>query len=433
MKPNILYLHSHDTGRYVQPYGYPVPTPSIQRLAEQGVLFRQAFCGGPTCSPSRASLLTGMSAHSCGMIGLAHRGFRLNDYAQHIVHTLRKAGYVSTLIGMQHEADDAGAIGYDCVLPLKGASARDVAPAGAEFLKGKPKQPFFLSVGFLETHREYPEPGPAEDPRYVRPPAPLPDAPETRQDMAAFKASARRLDAGMGLVLDALDESGLAGDTLVICTTDHGIAFPSMKCNLTDHGIGVMLIMRGPGGFEGGKVCDALVSQIDVFPTVCELAGIERPPWLQGRSIMPLIRGEAEEVNEAVFSEVTYHAAYEPLRCVRTKRWKYVRRYDARGRPNLPNCDDSPSKDLWLAHDWRKRPLAREELYDLAFDPNEAHNLAGSRAVAGVLKEMRGRLERWMRATDDPILKGLPVPAPPGAVANDPDGLSPNEEPRPVA
>jgi arylsulfatase A-like enzyme len=194
-----------------------------------------------------------------------------------------------------------------------------------------------------------------------------------------------------------------------------------------------MLIMRGPGGFEGGKVCDALVSQIDVFPTVCELAGIERPPWLQGRSIMPLIRGEAEEVNEAVFSEVTYHAAYEPLRCARTKRWKYIRRYDARGRPNLPNCDDSPSKDLWLAHDWRKRPLAREELYDLAFDPNEAHNLAGSRAVAGVLKEMRGRLDRWMRATDDPILKGLPVPAPPGAVANDPDGLSPNEEPRPVA
>ena len=433
MKPNILYLHSHDTGRYVQPYGYPVPTPSIQRLAEQGVLFRQAFCGGPTCSPSRASLLTGMSAHSCGMIGLAHRGFRLNDYTQHVVHTLRKAGYASTLIGMQHEADDAGAIGYDRVLPLKGASARDVVPAAAEFLKGKPKQPFFLSVGFLETHREYPEPGPAEDPRYVRPPAPLPDAPETRQDMAAFKASARRLDAGMGLVLDALDESGLAGNTLVICTTDHGIAFPSMKCNLTDHGIGVMLIMCGPGGFEGGKVCDALVSQIDVFPTVCELAGIERPPWLQGRSIMPLIRGEAEEVNEAVFSEVTYHAAYEPLRCVRTKRWKYVRRYDARGRPNLPNCDDSPSKDLWLAHDWRKRPLAREELYDLAFDPNEAHNLAGSRAVAGVLKEMRGRLERWMRATDDPILKGLPVPAPPGAVANDPDGLSPNEEPRPVA
>ena len=433
MKANILYLHSHDTGRYVQPYGYPVPTPSIQRLAEQGILFRQAFCGGPTCSPSRAALLTGQSAHSSGMIGLAHRGFRLNDYAQHIVHTLRKAGYASTLIGMQHEADDAGAIGYDRVLPLKGASARDVAPAAAEFLKGRPKQPFFLSVGFLETHREYPEPGPQEDPRYVRPPAPLPDAPETRQDMAAFKASARRLDAGMGLVLDALDESGLAGNTLVICTTDHGIAFPSMKCNLTDQGIGVMLIMRGPGGFEGGKVCDALVSQIDVFPTVCELAGIERPPWLQGRSIMPLIRGEAEEVNEAVFSEVTYHAAYEPLRCARTKRWKYVRRYDARGRPNLPNCDDSPSKDLWLAHDWRKRPLAREELYDLAFDPNEAHNLAGSRAVAGVLKEMRGRLERWMRATDDPILKGLPVPAPPGAVANDPDGLSPNEEPRPVA
>jgi len=432
-RPNILYLHSHDTGRYVQPYGYAVPTPSIQRLAEQGILFRQAFCGGPTCSPSRASLLTGQAAHSSGMIGLAHRGFRLNDYSQHIVHALRKAGYTSTLIGMQHEADDAAVIGYDRIAPLKGSSAHEVAQAVAEFLKGRPGQPFFLSVGFFETHREYPEPGPAEDPRYCRPPAPLPDTPETRRDMAAFMASARQLDAGIGAVLEALDDGALAGNTLVICTTDHGIALPAMKCNLTDHGIGVMLIMRGPGGFEGGKVCDALVSHIDVFPTLCELGGIERPPWLQGRSIMPLIRGEAEEINEAVFSEVTYHAAYEPMRCVRTKRWKCIRRYDPRGRPNLPNCDDSPSKDLWLAHGWRKRPLAREELYDLVFDPNEAHNLAGNRAVAAVLKEMRGRLDRWMKETDDPILRGLPVPAPPGAVANAPDGLSPNEEPRPVS
>ena len=99
-RPNILYIHSHDTGRYVQPYGYAVPTPNIQRLAEEGVLFRQAFCASPTCSPSRACLLTGQYAHNNGMLGLAHRGFSLNDYSHHLLHTLRRVGYVSALAGV---------------------------------------------------------------------------------------------------------------------------------------------------------------------------------------------------------------------------------------------------------------------------------------------------------------------------------------------
>ena len=102
MKPNIIYIHSHDTGRYVQPYGHNVPTPNIQRLAEQGILFRQAFCAAPTCSPSRAALLTGQAAHSAGMTGLVNRGFGLSDYSQHILHTLHGAGYHTVLAGLQH-------------------------------------------------------------------------------------------------------------------------------------------------------------------------------------------------------------------------------------------------------------------------------------------------------------------------------------------
>src|ERR671929_1909800 len=95
--PNILYIHSHDSGRYLQPYGHAVPTPNLQRLASEGVLFRRAFSCAPTCSPSRAALLTGQFPHQNGMIGLAHRGFRLNDYSRHLVHTLREAGYWSAL------------------------------------------------------------------------------------------------------------------------------------------------------------------------------------------------------------------------------------------------------------------------------------------------------------------------------------------------
>jgi len=426
-KPNILYLHSHDTGRYIQPYGHAIPTPNLQKLADEGILFRNNFSGNPTCSASRACLLTGQCAHANGMVGLAHRGFSLRDYSRHIVNTLRTAGYTSALAGIQHVArgmdDPWRIIGYDRFL----GEPKVAHERACEFLDSGPEQPFFLSVGFFETHRRFPEPGPDDDPDVCLPPLPLPDTPETRRDMAAYKASARILDGKMGMVLDALDRNGLADDTIVICTTDHGIAFPRMKCNLTDGGIGVMLIVRGPGGFEGGAACDSLVSHLDVYPTICDLVGIDHPSWLEGTSLMPVVTGERDEVRDEIFAEVNYHAAYEPKRCVRTKRWKYIRRFGGRETPVLPNCDDSPSKNVWMDHGWAEMRLPEEALYDLVFDPAETDNLAGESGVSDVLADMRGRLNRWMRETDDPLLDG-PVPAPKGARINDPDGISPGEE-----
>lgn len=428
-RPNILYIHSHDTGRFTQPYGHAVPTPNLQKLAEQGMLFRNAFSAAPTCSPSRAALLTGQCSHSSGMLGLAHRGFSLNDYTQHIVHTLKAAGYTTALSGVQHvvAAKQIAKIGYDQLLSPNGR-APVAAAAAVEFLKSAPKQPFFLDVGFTETHRDYPPAGPLEDERYCRPPAVLPDTAQTRKDMAQFKASARIMDNAVGQVLQALADAGLAEQTLVISTTDHGIAFPTMKCSLTDDGIGVMLTMRGPGGFSGGKVCDALVSHVDVFPTICDLLQIKHPAWLQGHSLMPLLDGKTTEIRDAIFAEVTFHAAYEPKRAVRTKRWKYIRRFDDRKGPNLPNCDDGPSKAMWVEQGWRTQPAAHEALFDLMFDPSERRNLIDDPTVQPALKDMRARLERWMKETNDPLLKG-PVPPPPGSLVNDPDGLSPREKP----
>src|SRR5689334_20845385 len=209
-RPNILYLHSHDTGRYIQPYGYDVPTPNLQKLAGEGILFRQAFDAAPTCSPSRAALLTGECPHDNGMLGLAHRGFSLNDYNRHILHWLRPHGYRSTLIGVQHIAKDPKTIGYDEIVETKGNHVASVAPAAVRFLKERPKEPFFLDIGFFETHREYPEPSEREDVRFTEPPVTVPDTAATRQDMAAFHASARLMDAGAGAVLDALEAAGLA-------------------------------------------------------------------------------------------------------------------------------------------------------------------------------------------------------------------------------
>ncbi len=422
-QPNILYLHSHDTGRYVQPYGHAVATPHLQNLAEEGVLFRQAFTASPTCSPSRACLLTGESPHNNGMLGLAHRGFALNDYRHHIVHTLRQYGYESALSGIQHIGTSPELIGYDRIL----GGHLEADSKAVEFLRAKHDHPFFLDVGFFETHREFPSEHPDDDPRYCLPPAPLPDTPEIREEMARFKRSARDLDRRMGRVLDALAESGLADTTLVICTTDHGIAFPRMKCTLHDSGIGVMLIMRGPGGFTGGKVCDAMVSQIDIFPTICHLLRIPPPSWLQGTSMLPLINGGAPLINDAIFTEINYHASYEPMRSVRTLRWKYIRRYDPRQGPVLPNCDASLAKSIWMASGWRTMPPEDEMLYDLVFDPNEAHNLAANPAHQVVLRECRARLEKWMRETCDPLLLNGDLPLPSTAQLNDRGGINPGD------
>jgi arylsulfatase A-like enzyme len=174
-----------------------------------------------------------------------------------------------------------------------------------------------------------------------------------------------------------------------------------------------------------------MVSQIDLFPTICELLEIDRPGWLQGRSVLPLVREEAEEINHQIFAEVTYHAAYEPQRAIRTSRWKYIRRFGERTLPVLPNIDDSPSKDVWLRHGGAERQPDMEQLYDLTVDPMEQDNLAVDPASMTALTDMRQRLEHWMKETDDPLLNG-PVTASAGVLINDPNGQSPRDQPRTV-
>jgi N-sulfoglucosamine sulfohydrolase len=425
---NILYLHSHDTGRYVQPYGHAIPTPNIQWLADQGVMFRNAFCAAPSCSGSRAALLTGEYCHTNGMMGLAHRGFSLYDYDHQLVRTLASAGYHTELIGEQHISADPGMLGYQVVHEIEDTRVNSVGPAAIGALKRRIPEPFFMSVGFFETHRSFFAPSSVRDRVYSLPPPFLPDTPEIREDVAAYKASARSLDHGVGSVLNALQETGLDENTLVICTTDHGLAFPTAKASLLDRGIGVMLILRGPG-FTGGRALDQLVSHVDVFPTVCEVAGIEPPPWLVGRSLVPLAAGSEEPgVRREIFSELTYHAAYEPQRAIRTERYKYLRRFDDYPYPVLANCDEGPSKDAYLARGWDKRRVSRESLHDLFFNPGEGRNLVHDPEYAEILDELRARLLLWMQETSDPLLSG-PVPAPAGALINAQNQRSANDPP----
>lgn len=422
-KYNILYLHSHDTGRYIQPMGHAVETPHLQKLAEEGVLFRKAFTSNPTCSPSRACLLTGQYAHANGMYGLAHRGFGMDDYSKHIVNFLKPHGYTSALSGIQHivaphnEDTIKEVIGYDHVST---DPTMDPQVAAIDFLKNHDKEaPFFLSVGFFQTHRKFPTAHPLDDTRYTMPPAPLPDTPEVREDMTRFKQSARELDWRIGNILAELEELGLKENTIVICTTDHGIAFPKMKCNLTDHGTGVFLIMRGPERLTGGKVVDGMVDQIDIFPSLCEVLDVEAPDYLQGASFMPMVNGKAESTRDELFSSVNFHAAKEVKRAVRTNEWRYMKYYQNYGKTVMPNCDAGLSKDTLLEFNWKDLKVEDEYLFNVIQDPNETNNLIDDQQYAPVLEEMKAKLAKIQKDTGDPLLEADDIIKPKAAYVND--------------
>lgn len=408
-RPNIIYINSHDTGRYISPYGFNVRTPNLQKLAENGVLFRQSFSAAPTCSPSRASLCTGMYPHSCGMIGLGNRGVHLFDNSKHIAHTLKDNGYETigsdNHLGIGNTKATIQDLGYE--KELKWNATKDAV----DYIKQPHEKPFFMSLSYTLTHRINEGFGveldkEKDDSRYVLTPAPLADTPEIRRDWAHFLSTAHALDVEMGKVFDAVEEAGIKDNTLIIATTDHGVAFPAMKCNLTVHGVGIFLIMYGPNNFNGGKVIDALVSQVDIFPTICDLAGIQKPEWLQGQSMVDLVNGKQQQIHDEIFAEVTYHAAYEPMRSMRTNRYAYIQRFGPRRRPVLANCDRSPTKDEWMKHGFSEMHIPDEMLFDKFFDPQEMNNLAFNPQYEHILTEMRLRLFDWMEQTDDPLLDG---------------------------
>lgn len=435
---NVLYVHTHDTGRFIQPYDAAVPTPNLMKLAEGGTLFRNAYCCGPTCSPSRAALLTGQPPHQNGMYGLAHRGFSLNDYSKHLANYLKQFGYETALFGMQHECKDPNGIGYDRVFvdPRRGAedlTSWDLSngDAAIAYLREKHDKPFFMSYGLMHTHRPFLEIDYSVDPDYLHVPHCLPDNDMTRQDFAGFITSAMRADMCIGRVLKELDNQGLTDDTLIIYTTDHGIAFPHMKCNLYDTGIGVSLIMKYKGNPSAGKVKDGLVSHVDIYPTLCDMLGIPKPQWLTGQSLMPILNNEAQEVNDAVYSEVTYHAATEPQRCVRTKRYKYIKRYAVNDNYVPANIDAGESKTFMLDEGLLERQIDREMLFDLSFDPAERNNLIAHPDYAQAAASMRALLAKHMEDTEDFAESGS-LPRPEGIVLNkitclEPDSKNPDD------
>jgi arylsulfatase A-like enzyme len=417
-KPNIIYFHTHDTGRYISPYGYHVPSPNYQRLAAEGLTFKHMHSVSPTCSPSRAALLTGEYPHQNGMISLAHKGAKLNDMNSHLVHTLKPNGYHTVLIGFHHVINwpEFESLGYDEYRQAgSGAHGPKIAAEALDFLDHQDsEQPFFASIGISETHRVFPSEVPEGAERYLRPPAPFPDTDVYRKDMAAYIESLKYPDAALGQILDKLEETGMRENTLIICTTDHGVAFPSMKNNLTDHGTGVLFILSGPG-IAQGTVTDAIATQLDVFPTICDFTGIEKPERLEGKSLLPLVNNETKELHEVIFTESNYHGyGYHPFRCIRDGRYAYIEGFEDNEWSKFPRSDASPTDEAWTKAGWGAEVAPKERLFDTTFDPHEVNNLSQHPAYQEIKTRLQSRLLEHLKATNDPILNG-PIPAPEGA------------------
>ena len=441
-KPNIVYLHAHDLGRYCEPFGYAIPAPNLMRLCHEGIFFRQCHSAAPSCAPSRAALVTGRWPHCNGMLGLPSPslGYQLDDYQQHLGWWLKAQGYTCALSGVQHVArepmvDPHAVLPYDEWLTADDWDAPGIqrsmtAPCAVEYLNRDHTQPFFLSIGLLDPHRDnkgdratFVESTATERAhdldqraRYVQPWPHMPDNPVTRSEMAAFIDGVCAMDDDIGRIMRALNTTQRRNDTLVIFTSDHGPGVAGMKCTLTDRGTGVPLIIRGPldpsygpsCDFTGGQVNDALLSQIDLYPTLCELIDAATPDHVQGRSLMPLIRGEADQINPHIFSEQTYHwdASPRAQRAVRTQRYKYVRHVGEQAQ----GVDPGPAQHWWRTQGYGQRPPPPEALYDLSFDPHEAHNLVDDEAYTDVVRELTQTLDRWQLDTNDPLLNGVPTP-----------------------
>jgi arylsulfatase A-like enzyme len=430
-RPNILLAIADDwSSPHSGVYGdTTVRTPTIDRLAREGVRFTNAFVAAPSCTPSRAALLTGQAVHRLEEGGNLH-GFLPKSYAVY-PDLLEEAGYAVGYTGK----------GWGPGRFEPGGRTRN--PAGPvyksfdEFMqKREPDRPFCFWFGSQDPHRPY-EPGTGAQsgmkPGGVRVPGFLPDTDEVRQDILDYYFEVQRFDRDLGRVIEALGRAGELDQTIVIVTSDNGMPFPRAKATLYDGGTRVPLVIRWAGVARAGTQRDEFVSLTDLAPTVLEGAGLKPLATMTGRSLLPLLKAGSQPGRDRVFVERERHANVRrgdlsyPARAIRTKDYLYVRNFRPdrwpAGDPELyfavgpfGDIDGGPSKSVLL--DRRQDPAIApfftlatakrpaEELYDLTRDPDQIENVAGRAQYRDVQRRLRAELEAWLRGTGDPRMAG---------------------------
>lgn len=405
-RPNVVVITLHDTGRHLGCYGVDtVNSPCLDKLASQGVKLTNYLSTVPICCASRASMMTGRYPQSHGLMDLCFPPFnwRMGDDEPHLCRTLHAAGYHTLLFGLQHEVHNARDLPYDEVPADRGITGRVTCDVVADdlcgFLREKAAhndKPFFAQVGMFETHSPFDWGGvEPDDSKGVFVPPYIVPTESVKGQLAQFQGMIRKVDAAIGRIVDALDASGVADNTILVITTDHGIEFPRAKWFVYDPGLEIFCIWRWPSGkLQANRDCDALLSNVDFAPTMLELVGVDIPSNMQGHSFATLLDGSSTKpTREEIY------ALYEKSqsRAVRTERYKLVRNYTVSRTWHHPVDIDQPAK---------YGVLPPVQLFDLQDDPLEFKNLADSADHAAVRAELSEKLFTWMEHVDDPVLRG---------------------------
>jgi N-sulfoglucosamine sulfohydrolase len=428
--PNIILIIADDMNWDDSgAYGHPsIRTPNIDRLAADGIKFTNAFLTTSSCSPSRASIITGLYPHQTDAEQL-HWPIPGNQVT--FVEKLRDAGYWTAQAGKWHMGD-AITDRFDFIASeeafrkaLPGGEVPDLPPADGSgchlwthTLNHRPEnKPFFLWLAALDPHRPYYENiiSVPHDPADAIIPPYMPDEPEVRRDFALYYDEISRLDEYIGQVIAELDRQKILGNTVILFISDNGRPFPRDKTTMYDGGIKTPFILHWPAVVTAGTVSASMVSAVDIAPTFLSLAGAGEQNTFPGKDFSPVLKDPRREIRDFIFAQAHWHDVERMYRAVRDERFKYIRNFY----PDLPN---SPPADALMSMTYQRMlemkkqgdlnaaqmnifisPTPAEELYDLEADPYELNNLADVSEYSGVLEKMRQTMKDFMDSTDDRI------------------------------
>jgi N-sulfoglucosamine sulfohydrolase len=428
--PDIVLVTADDLGLQLGCYGdHTVPTPNIDALAKEGILFRRAYVTSALCSPSRSSLLTGRYPHENGQFGLANE-YSMRQGIPNLTSWLRGAGYYSAIFGKLHvrpERDFVFDVHYAKRFHLETLDVKSMAADVSRAVRAAGDRPAFLYVNYFDPHRNPSAPeGRMFLDRYKGYPqktltsdgvAPFPfqgfATERLRQDIAGYYNSVARLDAGIGLLVEALKKENRWDNTLFLFLSDNGPDFTRAKTTCYEAGLRIPLVVKWPQNADGGSVVEALVSSLDLVPTILDAAGVVPNEKLAGRNLADFVAKPPPRANP-IFGEATATRAkygLYPMRSIRDERFKLIHNLQfTRENPlfQLPDraADEAAKHSV---SDSVNRALARLrhppefELYDLDADPHEFVDLAADPHHAEIRARLQRELKSWRDRTGDPI------------------------------
>ena len=425
--PNLILIIADDMGwDDAGAYGHPyIRTPYLDQLASEGMRFDSAFLTTSSCSPSRASIITGLYPHNTGAEQLH---WPLPEGKQTYVELLKEAGYWTAQAGKWHLGEavkghfdvvkDGQTIGFDEDAEVFDKVRRD--GSGAEdwlslLEERPPAQPFFLWLAAVDPHRSY-EAGIIDTPHTIEEvivPPYLPDTESVRRDLALYYDEITRMDQYIGNVIGELEKQAIADNTLILFISDNGRPFPRDKTTLFDGGIKTPWIVRWPAQIAPGQISNSLVSSVDIAPTFLSLAGVSIPDTFEGMDVSSLFANPDDVVRDAIYAEDHWHDHDDFSRAVRTTEYKYIRNFFTQF-PNTPPADALTSPTFASILELKQEdalndvqsfifdtPRPPEELYAVGQDPHELLNLAQDSSYNTQLELMRQRLQGFREATGD--------------------------------